>query len=69
MSELHKQKESKFDYEKPVDWLLSIRDVQEITGLKAIKIQPENRWIKITLENGVLFAIRNWKSSPVNKAN
>lgn len=47
--------------EQVVSPKLSIREVEELTGLKVVDIEPSKNWIRLVLENGVRFSFRKWK--------
>lgn len=47
--------------DKPIESrYLTIRDVEKITGNKAVRIWENANWIKMLLENGVYFSIKKW---------
>lgn len=47
--------------EKPVSPKLSIKEVEELTGLKVIDMEPSKNWIRLILSNGVRFIFKKWE--------
>lgn len=39
---------------------MSIKDVEYMTGLKVIDIEPSRNWMRLRLENGVMFVYKKW---------
>lgn len=47
--------------EKKVSPKLSIKEVEELTGLKVVDMIPAKNWIRLVLENGVTFSFKKWQ--------